>query len=73
MLTDTNPKSFDVGEIFILEALASSESALVILVLQHWIKIHEVRGKNFDLKMIRNVQGRLRNESDQEKMCLKNS
>ncbi len=44
MLTDTNPKSFDVGEIFILEALASSESALVILVLQHWIKIHEVRG-----------------------------
>ena len=44
VLTDTNPKSFDVGEIFILEALASSESALVILVLQHWIKIHEVKG-----------------------------
>ena len=44
VLTDTNPKSFDVGEIFVLEALASGESRLIILVLEHWITTNEVNG-----------------------------
>ena len=49
VLTDTNPKSFDVGEIFVLEALGSGEARLVILVLEHWIKTNEVRGGNLGL------------------------
>ncbi len=43
VLTDTNPKSFDVGEIFVLEALASGDPSMVILVIEHWIKINEVK------------------------------
>jgi len=42
-LTDTNPKSFDVGEIFVLEALSTGESSLVIAVLEHWMKTNKVR------------------------------
>eukprot|EP00095_Tigriopus_kingsejongensis_P000985 maker-scaffold39_size501901-snap-gene-2.9 protein:Tk00985 transcript:maker-scaffold39_size501901-snap-gene-2.9-mRNA-1 annotation:"short transient receptor potential channel 5" len=37
VLTDTNPKAFDVGELFIMETLESGESGLVIAVLEFWM------------------------------------
>ncbi|XP_059082516.1 short transient receptor potential channel 5-like isoform X3 [Tigriopus californicus] len=37
VLTDTNPKSFDVGELFIMETLEAGESDLVICVLEYWM------------------------------------
>ena len=36
IFTDTNPKSFEIGEIFALEALESGRSDLVICVLEFW-------------------------------------
>ncbi len=42
VLTDTNPKAFDVGEYFILEALNTGESRLVTAVLDHWVATHNV-------------------------------
>ena len=36
MFTDTNPKSFEVGEVFALEALESGRSDLVVCVLEFW-------------------------------------
>jgi len=36
VFTDTNPKSFEVGEVFALEALESGRSDLVVCVLEFW-------------------------------------
>ena len=41
IFTDTNPKSFEVGELFALEALESGRSDLVVCVLEFWRGLHK--------------------------------
>ena len=44
VLTDTNPKAFEVGELFIMETMNTDRSDLVIAVLTYWMNLHsEVR------------------------------
>ena len=41
-LTNTNPKSLEVGELFTMEALQSGNSDFVIAVLDFWKDQHKV-------------------------------
>ena len=42
VLTDTNPKSFEVGELFLMESLETGQSKLVLAVLDFWAHVYGV-------------------------------
>ena len=42
VFTDTNPKAFDVGELFLMETMNTDQSDLVITVLSFWLSLGEV-------------------------------
>ncbi len=64
VFTDTNPKSFEVGEIFIMETLDSQQSSLVIAVLEFWLK--KQTGSGVGLRKVREA-GHGRGELDLER------
>ena len=43
MFTDANPRAYDVGELFLAEAISTREAEMVITVLEHWIQVNAVR------------------------------
>ena len=53
-LTDANPKSFDVGELFIVESLNLNDSDMVIATLDFWVKKYE-SSNDTNLEMVHNA------------------
>lgn len=51
VLTNTNPKSLEVGELFIMEALQSGNSDFVIAVLEFWRDLSKVVNRDDSTKV----------------------
>ncbi len=69
---DTNPRAFDVGELFILEALDTAQLSLVTIVLDFWLALttvsHITRPYLFEL----DLQRRIKKPSERANFAIEN-